>query len=102
MSCGASGCGGRWTLTRRMRHLPYRFQARVESLCTTIGRISERTQQQRNMVVLVRLEHLERDFCFREERSLDALIAMIRASVERQPVCARQHLPIDQRADASL
>src|ERR1700730_12110284 len=67
------------------------------------GRVPERTQQQRHVVVPGHIANVERDLGLWKKRHVDTLAAMIRTDVERQPVDARCQLAtFGQRVEAAV
>src|SRR5947208_9970742 len=89
-----SSCGSIFlrSFTSRTRDLPYRFQA--STLRPTIRRVAEGAQEQRHVVVLVGVAHVEGDLRLGKKRRRDALVAMVGAGVECQAIGARRQIAI--------
>src|SRR6266850_742782 len=65
--------------------------------------VPERTEEQRHMVMLLGVAHVERNLRLREEGYRETLIAMIRRDVEREPIGSRhQRETFGQRGEAPV
>src|SRR5579859_2002149 len=77
----------RQTLSSRTSALPYWLSARTIMSASPVGRVAERAEQQRHVVVLGRVGHGERDRHLRVERGNAAGTEVVRGT-EGEPVAA--------------